>query len=240
MFELFDSFGKLEHASVCVYEFRLIVASDLAMFGFLGAGAKGIAQIEPRFPGKPRLRRNFALPVPAFPVSPLPVWHHSNALQWIPGRTTEDRISTGYWHLERFLRCRPATRLTPSQAGRHPKRHSLGSVPGPVPDPFRRHKRSAASLALLVHRSLCRSCHHLNAECRCPFNAFELHPKIIFQWYANRHSFTRPLKRQSGRFAYATLWTSISFQPKPQTRPQTVRAKRCSVRIQPHRSRDRR
>src|SRR4029077_16633635 len=83
-------------------------------------------------------------------------------------RTIEDRTNTGYWRPERSLRCPPAARLTPSQAGRHPRRHSPESVPAPGPDLFRRHKRLATSLALLVHRILCRSCLQLNAECQAP------------------------------------------------------------------------
>jgi hypothetical protein len=126
-----------------------------------------------------------------------------------------DRINTGYWHPERSLRCPPATRLTPLQVGKRLGRRSPESVPGPEPDLFRRNMRLAASSALLVHRILYRSCLNLNAECQAPVQCFCIATEDYFQLV-------------------------ISFQPKPQTRPQKVQAKPCFLRIEADRSRDRR
>jgi hypothetical protein len=107
-------------------------------------------------------------------------------------------FNTGYWRPERSLRCPPAARLTPSQAGRRPRRRSPESVPGPGPGLFRPRKRSAVSLALLVRRSLCRSCFNLNAECQAPVQCFCIAPEDYFLSVERTASVRPPLERQSG------------------------------------------
>jgi hypothetical protein len=81
---------------------------------------------------------------------------------------------------ERFLPWSPATQLMPWRAERRPKRRSPGSVPGPGPDLFPLRKRSAANLAWLVHRSLCRSYLNLHAECQPAVQCFCIGADVLF------------------------------------------------------------
>ena len=84
----------------------------------------------------------------------------------------ETLAKTGRRRSEHSLWSLRVSRSTPSRAAKRLKRRSPASARAPAADLFLRRRRSAASLALLVHRSLCRSYPNLNAECQPALQSF--------------------------------------------------------------------